>query len=995
MMHVPLPVLGPEPEKSPTWSHQAAMDLGADCRSCAAWGCGRGPVLDETPPPGRARLTILAEAPGNNEVELGAPLVGASGRELMRSLTDGGFVAMRPSEGGTDIALGNTVLCQPPGGLSFREWHERLEHARKLRELGKPEVWPEGTAPNPGWTKTPLEACRGRLTRYLAEHSPDGGTILTLGAEALRAVAAHEGLPVTASPLKPKDVTPGDAEEEDAPSPASPAYDPGESVATSVCGLASQHGAPVTLSRGRVWIATYHPAFAMRKKPWTGVVKDEIARAARIALRPPGAIAGSKVGWGRVDWVEPEAFLFRSADEFLGWMGEVPQGAHLVCDIETGPSEPGADDASNVLVNHLRCVGLGWSPGSLDLMANVPGTERVAVVPVRHMDAVPWYDAADTERLRRAMSDLFDRTHLIGQNFNFDLRVLVRDGYITEDRAAAGCDNTLLLHRNSYESDLRHNLSFMGRRALEVPVWKGVPHKSWDRVWDRVLHAYATKDILVTLRIIRWLRESVGMAGNTASYWTDYELETCLREMSSMGLFIDEDIRGLFTRKASVECAKLAKKWVDLVGKPVNPSSPEQVGTLLYEDWGLVPMVATDGYEWDEGKPAATSRAALVALMRRDLKPEQHEALSTLLTFRGYSKLKGTYLEGFKVYPVEDSSLLSEIRSAPAVEGWRWTPDGRGESYEALPARPGLSKVYTTFRGEVTPSGRLSSVEPNFQNIPSRGLLPVKEMFRAPPGHVFVGADYEQLEARLYAIEAEDRILLETIRNGLDIHSMNAASLFAAKPDDRMDWYKRIEEQSSSSERKAFRGVAKEFVFSLIYTAEALKIYATMASKRDVVTGRLVFPDITPEQCEAWYAGWHRDHPETKAWHKAIEREVREFGESRIKLGDFRARSFPWGPEKFAMAVNHRIQSTAAWLANRAMLRIRKGMGYRRWSPHSGLVLQVHDDIQTVAPESRAQEAADIVGRAMEDNIKGVPLPAPRDIQPYLIPPKMASALRA
>lgn len=992
-----LPVLAPAPPREPEWAHGPAMERGARCRECAAWGCARGPVLDEVPEGsprapgtgrGRLRLLIVAEAPGPNEIAMERPLVGWSGNFLQENLarvpSPEGDLLRRPWHGGVTLAKGNVTLCQPPGGWSFLEWHERLIHARKMAVLGRRVSWPEGCAPAEGWTLTPREACHPRLANFMA-WSEDESAILTLGAEALAAVAKLEGLKVGKKNLRPKDLAVDDDEEGE---------DEEDAVDTTaaVHTLSGQNGAPITLSRKRVWVATYHPAFAARKKPWMGVVRDDIQRAARLAWRRPGEVVGSKVGWGRVDWIEPEALLFASADAYINWMDAVPAGVNLVNDIETGPSQEGKKDAADTQRNFLRCIGLGWSPDAPYLMGNVPGKERVAIVPVRHMDKRLWYSEVDTERVRKAHWAACERAHLVGQNFNFDLAVLLRDHYISLERATAGSDDTLLLHRNSVESDLPHNLAFMARRTLEVPVWKGVPHNSWDPIWDRPLHEYAVKDILVTLRIVEWARKSVVMAGNQASYGSDYALNPVLREMSSMGLIVDEHIRGIFAKKANIECAKLAARWVDLVGKRVNPSSPEQVGTLLYEDWGLTPVVATDGYEWDEGKPPATSRAALVALLRRELSDVQREALNVLLWYRGYQKLKGTYLEGFQVSQVEPE-LLEGLPSAPAIEGWQWTNDGRGASYEALPKRPALSRVFSSFRGDVTPSGRLASKKPNLMNIPSRGLIPVKEMLRAPPGHVFVGADWEQLEARLYAIEAQDRVLLETIAQGQDIHSMNAASLFSGGGD-LMEWYIRINE-AEEGERKAKRGIAKEFVFSLIYTAEALKIFASMSSKRDAVTGDLIFAELTPEQCEFWYDAWHRVHPETKQWHASIEQEVKLRAESRVGLGDQRARCFPWGPEKLAMAVNHKIQGAGGTLANAAMLQIRAEMGYRKWSKYSGLALQVHDDIEVYAPESRAEEASEILGRAMEQEIQGVPLPAPRDIGVYLIKPKQATRLAA
>jgi hypothetical protein len=278
-------------------------------------------------------------------------------------------------------------------------------------------------------------------------------------------------------------------------------------------------------------------------------------------------------------------------------------------------------------------------------------------------------------------------------------------------------------------------------------------------------------------------------------------------------------------------------------------------------------------------------------------------------------------------------------------------------------------------------------------------------------------------------------VLLDTIKglhevtgDSLDIHTMNAASLFATNTtkEERMYWYNKIEygvglpfvgdleippekikamtfadalqatkdfiakaahdagwkdpaaafDKIRRKFRKRLRTIAKRFVFLVLYGGEKEKLYSVMASDRDKVTGDLTFKDLTPDECLFWYDNWHDIHPETHQWHERTAYEVKTTGCIRVPILDNRARWFIHGASKKNAIPNHQIQGSAASLANDCLLKIAEAIPFRKWSPHSGLCLQVHDDIKVIVPEERAEQAAAILSGIMNRVWGGIEIPA-------------------
>lgn len=545
--------------------------------------------------------------------------------------------------------------------------------------------------------------------------------------------------------------------------------------------------------------------------------------------------------------------------------------------------------------------------------------------------------------------------------------------------------NCMIAHHDTDDNDLPHNLSFIARRYFCIPMWKNdVDFKQAESIDDATLHTYNARDVLHTQRLLGPLRDRIAACGAQPQFETDTALGPLLREMGDLGMVIDERQRGAFSsmlnRKVKYH-ADILRETANIAG--LNPRSTPQLQELFYERWGYKPVLATDGYEWEEGDDGSTSSASLIELKKRlgDEHPHSH-FIDQLLEFRAYDKLRGTYTDNLEVRDVNWASFGFNVPNVDAVIEDVWNEKkGAWLRQEVLPARGGLSLLNTVYKAFVTPTGRLAT-EPAIQNWPALGKANMRKMGVAPPGHVIVGADYEQIEARLYAAMSGDRYILDAIKRGLDIHSLNAATLLAEREEDIFPWYEKINDKSKANKdyRKYWRTVAKNFGFLEIYGGEEKTLFTTMAQKRNKEDGKLTFPDITVEIVDLWHERWHRLHPETRQWHAACHAQQRSTGYACVPTLDGRKRWFPAGPSKKNAVPNMTIQGFAASIANQALLKIAEKIPVRGWSYWSGPFNQTHDYIGCYVPAHRAEEAAKIMEDCMFYEYAGIEFKAVAEI---------------
>ncbi len=691
------------------------------------------------------------------------------------------------------------------------------------------------------------------------------------------------------------------------------------------------------------------------KRAYKPVVINDIARGAEIANR------------GHVDWEMPQhTYIYPRIDEIIQICARFKlHETQVSVDIET--------DSVNIRTCRVRCVGLG---GVID------GEEFILVVPFRWMDGRDyWASREDKMRAIEAVRMVTDNCPLVMHNGAFDTNVMLRVGLMTQKDKL--WDDTMIGHHDTDHNDLPHTLGFVATRFLEVPMWKkDVDHKATDNVArDRDLHEYNAMDIAATMRTWPHIQERIYACATQEQYRTDQTLAPIARDMERLGLFVNEYERGKLSKKLNKVTFTLRNKFVNAVGRDLNPKSPQQVAKWLFIENDITPPLNPQGYEWQEGDTASTGAPAITKILARDGIPQNvRQALEVLLEFKSAERLRSGYIDNL---PVSKDKAMSHLPKAPAVECDVFNKKQQIERQVVLQERWGLSRLHPTWKIHVVPTGRWSS-SPNAQNWPSRawGNLNLRTLIVAPPGHVIVGADYSQVELRIYAVQAQDRLLLEAFQKGMDPHALNAAVLFCDSTDEGevMKLYKQIvtwkksKDEKQQSRAKYMRTVAKRFVFLEAYGGEEDKLFSVMSSERDKATGKLIFPRLKPQEVEEWHERWHTLHPETKTWQHRCQRMQREHGWVAASL-DYRRRFFPGGPDKKNAVANHTIQGTAAAIMNRGIRNIHDAIPFGCWSEYTGLCLQVHDYAGVYVPYEKADLARKIIWDCMYYEAEGMTYP--------------------
>ena len=387
----------------------------------------------------------------------------------------------------------------------------------------------------------------------------------------------------------------------------------------------------------------------------------------------------------------------------------------------------------------------------------------------------------------------------------------------------------------------------------------------------------------------------------------DLPLSPVLFRMEQAGVRIDiAALAGLATRFGT-EIERLGERIYNLAGKRFNINSPKQLGVVLFTDLAL-PAPVVRG----KGKAISTAQPVLEELA------ESHEVPRLVLEYRQLSKLKGTYIDALP--------LLADLES----------------------------RVHTTFQAAATATGRLSSVNPNLQNIPVRTELgrEIRAAFIAAPGRELLSADYSQIELRLLAHFSGDPLLTRAYAEDIDIHTLTASEVFGV-PIDQMD--------------KETRGRAKAVNFGIVYGISAFGLAAQLG--------------IPQAEAKAYIDRYFTRYQGVKEFIEKTLQQTRKDGYVRTMFG--RLRPIPdiesRNPNQrgFAerTAVNTPLQGTAADLIKLAMIALDRKLAERKLKTR--MVLQVHDELLFEVPADEKDEIAALVRAEMENVVKlNVPLVA-------------------
>ncbi|HKZ53490.1 MAG TPA: DNA polymerase I [Candidatus Acidoferrales bacterium] len=374
-------------------------------------------------------------------------------------------------------------------------------------------------------------------------------------------------------------------------------------------------------------------------------------------------------------------------------------------------------------------------------------------------------------------------------------------------------------------------------------------------------------------------------------------LAPVLAAMERVGVRLDPSALEELSAACEKEIATLTARIYELAGVEFNLNSPKQLGEILYEKLQLPPPRR-------RGKTKAASTAADVLEELAAL----HELPAKVLEYRELTKLKSTYID-------------------------------------VLPAKihPRTGRLHTRFHQTGTATGRLSSSDPNLQNIPIRGELgtKIRAAFAAEPGWLLLAGDYSQIELRVLAHMSEDAVLVEAFRRGEDIHARTAQEVLGVLP----------LEQTSEHRR-----VAKMINFGIIYGLTAYGLGSRLG--------------IEPGEAQKYIDAYFTRYAGVKAFRQRLLKEVRKSGEARTLFG--RVRPIPEINSQNAVqrnfaertALNSPLQGTAADIIKLAMIRLDERL--RAEKLRTRMILQVHDELLFEVPEDEVERARKLVKAAME-----------------------------
>ncbi len=392
---------------------------------------------------------------------------------------------------------------------------------------------------------------------------------------------------------------------------------------------------------------------------------------------------------------------------------------------------------------------------------------------------------------------------------------------------------------------------------------------------------------------------------NLTKLYKEVELPLCsvLAQMELAGVLVDRKALSAFGETLAQGIAGDQETIFSLAGEEFNINSTQQLGKILFEKLGLPPVKKT--------KTGYSTNAEVLEKLRG-----KHPIIEAILDYRQLTKLKSTYVDG-----------LGKVIA----------PDGR---------------IHTCFQNTVTATGRLSSTEPNLQNIPIRTPLgaQMREMFGAGPGNVLVDADYSQIELRLLAHMAGDERMIEAFRSGADFHTVTAAQVFGVAP-----------EQVTHEMRRS----AKAVNFGIVYGISPFSL------SQDI--------GVTVAQAKEYMDKYFATYPGVRAYMDGVVEQGKQdgyvstlFGRRRwlpeLKSSNFNTRSFG---ER--VALNMPIQGTAADIIKMAMIRVRDRL--EREGLKGRLVLQVHDELIVECPEEEQETVCRLLREEMEGAVSlSVPL---------------------
>lgn len=485
----------------------------------------------------------------------------------------------------------------------------------------------------------------------------------------------------------------------------------------------------------------------------------------------------------------------------------------------------------------------------------------------------------------------------IGQHLKYDIHIFAKygitlQGQLTDTMLASYVINSVATRHNM--DDLAKHYLGVSTTTFEDVAGKGSKQISFDKVAIATASQYACEDADITYRLFVVFDKYLQQDTAAQKLLQSLEMPTALilTDMEAAGVLIDGTLLKELSRRFDGEIDTLEKQAINIAGEPFKVSSPKQLGEILFDKLGL-----------SGGKKTKTGQ---YATSEETLSKIDHPLVSTVLEYRELAKLKSTYTDAL-------------IKAC----------DKQG-------------RVHTSYHQALTSTGRLSSSNPNLQNIPIRtntGRL-IREAFIAPQGRVILAADYSQIELRLMAHFSQDPTLIKAFNDGKDIHTATAAELLG----------KDIKDVTATERRSA-----KAVNFGLLYGMSMFGLAKQLG----------VEPDVAKEYIKRYFARYGA----IGDYMHSTKQQASELGYVKTLLGrklytpNIHAKNHAIKEGAERAAINAPLQGSAADIIKLAMIGVDKVLPKDK----ARLLLQVHDELVFEVEESHATHIGKLIQTTMQN----------------------------
>ena len=498
-----------------------------------------------------------------------------------------------------------------------------------------------------------------------------------------------------------------------------------------------------------------------------------------------------------------------------------------------------------------------------------------------------------------------DEIPKIGHNLKYDRHILQNLGIDLKGKLL----DTMLFSYVNNSTITRHNLDAVSKRYLNINptsyedvAGKGAKQIPFSEVSIEVASEYASEDADISLKLYEHIEPLVQKETKLAKLYSEIEgpLIYTLGDIERNGVLIDSEKLNEQSKELEAKILKLEQKVQKSAGEDFNLGSPKQLQEILYEKLGLPVIKKTP-----KGQPS-TAESVLQELSM------DFPIVQDILSYRAISKLKSTYTD----------KLPKMVNS-------------------------NTGRVHTSYHQAVTATGRLSSSDPNLQNIPIRSEegRRIREAFIAPDGYKILAADYSQIELRIMAHLSRDQGLMDAFAKGQDIHQATAAEIFSTN----------IDEVTANQRRSA-----KAINFGLIYGMSAFGLSKQL--------------QITRAEAQNYIEQYFDRYPQVKHYMDETKQSAKKMGYvetvfgRRLYLADIESSNYQRRQYAERSAINAPMQGTAADLIKMAMILLHQKI--KEESFEAKIIMQVHDELVIEVNENQSDELSEITTSVMSEIFK-------------------------